>query len=563
MPCATISIPAALLTALGPNLDIKYLTLINNAEFMCQTRGYLIDDMLIGTYRELVAGQLGKALAYISTTIVTIWVIFQGFMLISGANRTPVVSLLFQTGKIVAIMTVVSLLAVNSPMVAEIVLGFQGLITAAIVGAGTDIYQIVDMNLAVAQVFNALIDSLPGGQQVGADGNSLTRIAALVGQSGPAVLVSIMAIMAEISITLAIMLAPLFIFFLMFKQTSGMFVTWAKFLLGTMVSLAMLTLLSSILLDMMMRYGAMIIAAFYANGMLAGTGIGFDIGGSAMQLAALGSLSTALLMMIPPLIMQFFNSGASFAAGAMMGMMGGGAAGAGVMGVMGSMSGQNGQNGQGALGTSGNGGVAPNLGYNGGPGGMTGSNNAMLLNKANSGSNVIAGSDSKMGPGRMGLNADSGAHAKVASINDSQSANNDFRGGGTGSNVNNNANNNSNAAAGTGLPKYANGTDVEDAKFRENRNWGTGGSLPVDGSQSVGGTAVAKESNAVKSAEGNADAKSMHGGGGSGVGAMSSTNVHAIPPGQAGIANTAGAQYAELRYGSRTVEHANANKGTA
>ena len=45
-----------------------------------------------------------------------------------------------------------------------------------------------------------------------------------------------------------------------------------------------------------------------------------------MRMASLGALSTALLMLVPPLIMQFFNSGAAFAAGAMAGMMGGGAA---------------------------------------------------------------------------------------------------------------------------------------------------------------------------------------------------------------------------------------------
>lgn len=365
MPCSAISIPAALTMALGPDIDTNYLTLINNAEFMCQTRGYLIDDMLIGTYRELVAEQLGKALMYLSTAIVTAWVMIQGFMIISGSNKTPIVSLALQTIKLVAILTVVSILAANSPWIAEMVLGVQGLITAAIVGEGTDIYQIVDMNLAVSQIFNAVTEGLVGGQQSGADGNRLTTMAGVIGQSGPAVLVSIMAIMAEISITLAIMLAPLFIFFLMFKQTSSMFATWLKFLLGTMVSLALLTLLSSILLDMMMRYGAAVIAAYYANGALDGTGISFDISGSAMQLAALGSLSTALLLMVPPLIMQFFNSGASFATGAMMGMMGGGAVGMGAAGVLNAMNGQSGQGALGASGVNGANGAAgqPGVGY--------------------------------------------------------------------------------------------------------------------------------------------------------------------------------------------------------
>ena len=293
-------------------LDNKYVTMLGQAEFMCDVRSYLVDDMLIGTYQTLVASQLGTALIYMSTVIMTIWVAYQGFMLISGESK-PVLPLIFQTGKMMLILSLVALIARQSPAVADAVLDFKDLITSAIVGDDVNLYQMIDINIALAQVFNALVDSMVGGQQTGADGKSLTTLAGLIGQSGPAMLVSVMALMAEISIVVAIMLSPLFIFFLLFQQTSSMFWTWAKFLLGTMVSLAVLTLLASILLDMMMMYGAKVVVAFFLNGMLSAAGIGggFDIGASAMQLTALGGLSAALLMMIPPVVMQFFNSGAS------------------------------------------------------------------------------------------------------------------------------------------------------------------------------------------------------------------------------------------------------------
>ena len=227
--------------------------------------------------------------------------------------------------------------------------------------------KIIDINLALAQVFNALIDGLVGGQQAGASGKELTTMAGLVGQSGPAMLVSVLAIMAEISITLAIMLAPLFIFFLLFQQTSAMFWTWVKFLLGTMVSLAVLALLSGILLKMMMFYGATVLGAFYLNAAAAGL-VSVDIGGSAMRMASMGALASALIMLVPPLIMQFFNSGASFAAGAMMGMVGGGAAG-GAMGLakqLGNQGEGGSAGGQGANGAMGAQGTPGSIGYNGG-----------------------------------------------------------------------------------------------------------------------------------------------------------------------------------------------------
>lgn len=327
--------PLGILTSALSMLDSKYLDMLDDAVFMCNVREYLIDDMLIGTYRDQVAGQLGTALMFLSTVIMTIWVAYQGFQIIAATNRQPILTLGYKTGKMMLVLGLVSMLAANSPAVAETVLNFQALITSAIVGEDSDVYKVIDSNLILAQIFNALVDGLVGGQQAGADGKSLTTMAGLVGQSGPAMLVAVLAMMAEISITLAVMLSPLFIFFLLFQQTSAMFWTWAKFLLGTMVSLAVLALLSGVLLKMMLVYGASVVAAFYLNGSALGGLASFDIGGSAMRMASLGALSTALLMLVPPLIMQFFNSGAAFAAGAMAGVMGGGTAMGAARGLMG------------------------------------------------------------------------------------------------------------------------------------------------------------------------------------------------------------------------------------
>ena len=317
--------PMAILTSALSALDSKYLAMLDDAVFMCNVREYLIDDVLIGVYRDEVAARLGTALMYLSTVIMTIWVAYQGFLIMAGSHRQPILSLGYKTGKMMLVLGLVSMLAAKSPAVAETALDVQALITSAIVGEDSDVYKVIDSNLMLAQIFNALVDGLVGGQQAGAEGKHLTTMAGLVGQSGPAMLVAVLAMMAEISITLAVMLSPLFIFFLLFQQTAAMFWTWAKFLVGTMVSLAVLALLSGVLLKMMLVYGASVVAAFYLNGAIGGL-VSFDIGGSAMRMASLGALSTALLMLVPPLIMQFFNSGAAFAAGAMAGVMGGGAA---------------------------------------------------------------------------------------------------------------------------------------------------------------------------------------------------------------------------------------------
>ena len=136
MACGDASLPAFLVTALG-SLDAKYVTMIDDAVFMCSMREYLIQDMLIDTYREAVAANLAKALGYLSTVIITIWVAYQGFMIIGGTNKEPILSLGFKSGKIVLVMGLVTLIAGQSPAIATAILDFQALITAAIVGEGS------------------------------------------------------------------------------------------------------------------------------------------------------------------------------------------------------------------------------------------------------------------------------------------------------------------------------------------------------------------------------------------------------------------------------------------
>lgn len=534
MTCGDAAIPGFLLAALGL-LDPKYVKMIDDAVFMCSIREYLIDDMLIGTYRELVASRLGTALAYLSTAIMTVWVMVQGFTLISGTNRQPVLALAFKTGKMVFILSLVTLLSTKSPVIADTVLDIQGLITAAIVGEGNDVYQIIDFNLALAQVFNVLVNSLVGGQQVGANGNVLTSLSGMIGQSGPAMLVSVLAMMAEISITLAVMLSPLFIFFLLFQQTASMFWSWAKFLLGTMVSLAVLALLSGVLLKMTMFYGGSVLAAFYINGALGDAG-SIDMANSALRMSAMGVLSSMLVMLIPPLIMQFFNSGASFAAGAMAGAMGGGSAmaaqtsqGAGLMGALGGMPG-----GQPALGNGTPAGAPGSRGSHNeaaGQGNFAALNNQELLARSrnlagpDAESGGAARSGAMLGQGLRGLANQSSDHMTLAGLHQRQSTN-EFRGGTSGGR--------------SGTNRVSSADSIEDAVIRD-LALGSGGHLGVHG-----GTGVARAP-AQTPAGSMATAAAPVGHPSTASGPASPTPVHATPATLARNANQASPQRPNIR----------------
>lgn len=468
-------------------LSPDFRGVLEDAFFYCSVREYVMNDIILGEYQELVAAKLAMALGMMSATLMTIWVAYQGFQIITGANKNPIVPLFIKTGKMVLILSLVSLIAANSPVIVTTVADFKDLVSEA-VADGADITTLIDLNLGISALLNSITEAMKGVDQ-GKDPNMITTTVGLLGQSGPAMLTGVLLMLAELSITFAIMLSPLFIFFLLFQQTTAMFWSWAKFTLGALFSLATLTLIGSLALKATAVYGGMVVAAYYTNsgGGLGGlinsvTGGPFDISGSSMRLAALGTLMSAIIIAIPPTIMQFFSAGASFAAGAFgfagagalaaAGRSGGSATGGAAAGLMnagqgGGMSGT--QSNQGA---SGHANAPAGIGFNGGSGNMAAANNQTLLAKANSGS----GDSDHYGPngpgmygGTRGLANQPSESLGMESVRQRQDSS-EFRSGTSAQRTE------------FSQSQTTSAQDIQDARIiKENPQLGTGGKLNVSG----------------------------------------------------------------------------------
>jgi hypothetical protein len=93
----------------------------------------------------------------------------------------------------------------------------------------------------------------------------------------------------------------LFVVCLLFEQTKGLFGRWLYYGIGTMFSLAVLSAMVSIALDMVLAVGA----AFWLSAPLGGNGEG--ITSLAMQQGGLGLILTMMIISAPPMAAQFFN----------------------------------------------------------------------------------------------------------------------------------------------------------------------------------------------------------------------------------------------------------------
>ncbi|PKO69657.1 MAG: hypothetical protein CVU22_04220 [Betaproteobacteria bacterium HGW-Betaproteobacteria-16] len=401
---------------------------LDDAAFFCHTRAFLLQSIF--EQAAAASERIARAIAMLSTTIVTGWVLFHGVGLVSGTHRQPATVLLMSAIKLVVIVALINLTLNSTNDITAFVLSFQDLITQAVVGGdGSSVRTMVDINLFIAQAINQMVESMVGGGQAGVESNRLTNVAGLLGQSGPAMITAVMVMLAEIAIAFGLMLTPLFLFFLLFKATSSLFWSWVKFLMGAFFSLAALALVSGVVLNITASYGLAVALAIFANGGEA-TGGTVDISGSGMRLAALGALMSAVVVSVPPMIMQFFNAGVGFAAGAMGGMMGGAMAGrmaGGGTGVPGMVYGGAGGSGGGAGGSAS--GAGPSQGgqpglpspgqtageSHGGPSGN--STTHQLLSRANGG---LSGDEPEGRARPSGMLGHNSEHGRTSAIRDQQ-----------------------------------------------------------------------------------------------------------------------------------------------
>jgi type IV secretion system protein VirB6 len=96
-------------------------------------------------------------------------------------------------------------------------------------------------------------------------------------------------------------LGPLFILCLLFDQTKGLFGRWLYYGLGTIFSLAVLSVMVTLATDMVIA----VAAAFWTSSLL---GAGPDgVNSMALQQGGLGLVLTMLILTAPPMAAMFFQ----------------------------------------------------------------------------------------------------------------------------------------------------------------------------------------------------------------------------------------------------------------
>jgi type IV secretion system protein VirB6 len=167
---------------------------------------------------------------------------------------------------------------------------------------GDGAYGDIDRTLAIMQAALAAIDTVDSNYDVVTEKQKDRALLFTgIGLGAPAIMAAVAMMLNKVAIGLIIALGPAFILCLLFEQTKPLFQKWLMYGIGTLFSMALLTVMVTLALDMVIAVGM----AFWVTSSL-GFG-GENVTNMAMQQGGLGLILTALIVSAPPMAAMLFQ----------------------------------------------------------------------------------------------------------------------------------------------------------------------------------------------------------------------------------------------------------------
>ena len=271
----------------------------------------LILDFLEERITEFGIELLGNTMAWvggIALTIMTIWVLVQGFRIATGRSRDSMMELVTNMARAALIVSVATTMGMFGRELNEfLTTDLKERISFLVTGKGSPEEQI-DEALAWMQVALSSIDAINvmgDPSMVQEKSRALWFIG--LGTGGPAITAGSMLLLYQVAMALFIGLGPIFILCLLFDQTKALFQKWLLYGIGTMFSMAVLVAMVSIALDMVIRVAGTFWITALADKFLLDGALADGVTSQAMQQGGMGLILTTLILTAPPMAAFFFQ----------------------------------------------------------------------------------------------------------------------------------------------------------------------------------------------------------------------------------------------------------------
>jgi type IV secretion system protein VirB6 len=278
---------------------------ITNFVFFKSINNFLREEIDIMQWKLL--SNSAAVIGFAGVVILTAWIMFQGYRIVTGQSRQPMMALVGDSLKATLIVFIATTAAMGSSATYwTLTDGMASAITSYVTDEADSPFEMIDSNLAQMEGAMAVIDSLDtGGNQATQDAKDRDRWFTGVGIAGPSVIAGAMLLLNKIAIALFVGFGPLFIMCLLFDQTKQLFSKWLLYGIGTVFSLAVLSVMVSIAMKMMKAITVAFVARYFV-GMTSSSDTD-GISSMALQQGGLGLLLSTLIVMAPPMAAAFFQ----------------------------------------------------------------------------------------------------------------------------------------------------------------------------------------------------------------------------------------------------------------
>ena len=280
-------------------LDIGKLVFFQRINEFMKEEIQVFSQALLGRSTQFVTG--------ISLIALTVWIMFQGFRIVTGQSRDSMMGLVVNSLKATLIISLATGVAfggkkIDQWLTDDIPSAIYGIVSAQDASGTNGIYQNIDRSLGYMQIAFSSIDALQDTDNaVVSDQKTRAMWFAGVGTGGPAITAGVMMLLNRIAMALFIGLGPFFIMCLLFDQTKQFFSNWLFYGIGTMFALAVLSVMVTLATDVIIA----VAASFWVGQLISGNAEG--VSSMAMQQGGLGLLLTMLIISTPPIAAGFFR----------------------------------------------------------------------------------------------------------------------------------------------------------------------------------------------------------------------------------------------------------------
>ncbi|WP_426683078.1 type IV secretion system protein [Xanthomonas translucens pv. undulosa] len=245
-----------------------------------------------------VMGRAMKWVSAIALTATTLWVLLLGYRIATGQSRESALSTMTKAAKIVIIVAFASAVGANGSSIQTATQNLDKEIHELFTGEEESSAEAIDKNLAYTQIALTALDAV---NVVHDDPEALEKKGRAIfmagfGTAGPPMVAGAMLLLFKFTMAFLIGVGPIFILFLMFDQTKDLFKRWLFYVIGTLFSMSML----SVVTGMVLKFTAKAAAAYWAAKIIT-LNNAEGLSSQALQQGGIGLIMTALIITVPGL----------------------------------------------------------------------------------------------------------------------------------------------------------------------------------------------------------------------------------------------------------------------